>query len=326
MASIKAPRHGSMQFWPRVKSKKTTGRIRSWSKNAKEPVLAFAGYKAGMTHIIGIDTRKTGITKGEEIVVPVTVIECPPMKIAGVRIYKDAYGGHRAFKDVLFKLDKQLSRKIILPKRSHDLQILDSIDQKDLFDVKLLVYTQPILSGVSKKKPEIMEFGLSGTIADKLKFAKDNHDKELTVNSLFKEGDYVDIHAVTKGKGLQGPVKRFGIAFKVHKTEKGVRRVGTLGAWSGQGHVLYRVPHPGQMGYHMRTEYNKQIFKISNKVEEINPKGAFTHYGNVKSWYVLIKGSVAGAQKRAIIFTKPIRSKPTDTIPTINYINTESKQ
>jgi large subunit ribosomal protein L3 len=313
-----------MQYWPRVKAKRAYAKVRSWTKNSKDPVLGFIGYKAGMTHIVGIDARKNSITKGDEITFPVTVIECPPMKIAGVRLYKAKYTKVQPYKDILFRLDKHLSRKITMPKKPHELGKLDSIKPEELFDVKLLAYTQPQLSGFAKKRPEFMEFGLSGTVADKIKFVKENHDKELLVNNLFKEGEFVDIHAVTKGKGLQGPVKRFGVDFKPHKSEKGVRRVGTLGSWSGQGHVLYRIPHPGQMGYHTRTEYNKQIFKIG-KPEEVNPKGAFPHYGNVRSTFVMIKGSVFGAQKRAIVFTKPIRQKVPEPVPTITYIDRESK-
>ena len=124
---------------------------------------------------------------------------------------------------------------------------------------------------------------------------------------------------------MQGPVKRFGIAFKNHKTEKGVRRVGTLGAWSGQGHTLYRVPHPGQMGYHLRTELNKQIIKVSTKPEEVNPKGGWPHYGLVKTTYVALKGSIAGPQKRAIIFTKPLRYRAAESLPTITEINLNTK-
>jgi len=321
-----SPRHGSMQYWPRVKAKKPLARIRSWSASAKEPVLGFIGYKVGMTHVIGIDSKKTSPTKGEEIFVPVTVVECPPMKIAGIRFYKKVYGKVQPFKDIIFKTDKFLLRKTNVPSKHHDLSLIDAVNISEVFDVKLLAYTQPSSSGVSKKKPEFIELGMSGNPADKVKFIKENHDKDLLISSLFKEGDYADIHAVTKGKGLQGPIKRFGVERKSHKTEKGVRRVGTLGAWSAQGHTLYRVPHPGQMGYHMRPEYNKQIFKISNKPEEINPKGAFTHYGNVKSSFILIKGSVSGSQKRAVIITKPMRQKVSDPIPTINYISLESKQ
>lgn len=326
MARTHSPRHGSMQYWPRVRAKRQIARVRSWSKKTKDPILGFIGYKAGMTQILGIDTRKTSVSKGEEITVPVTVIECPPLKIAGVRFYKKKYMYNQPFKDVLFKLDKSLSRILVMPKKFHDLKTLDEVNTKELTDVKLLVYTQPSLAGVSKKRPELIELALNGSNDDKIKFIKDNYDKELLINNVFKEGEFVDVHAVTKGKGYQGSIKRFGVALKVHKTEKGVRRVGTLGAWSGQGHVLYRVPHPGQMGYHLRTEYNKQIFKISAKPEETNPKGGFLRYGNLKSSFILVKGSISGATKRAIVMTKTLRDHTPDMLPTITNINKESKQ
>jgi len=326
MARTHSPRHGSMQFWPRVRAKRQIARVRSWTKISKDPILGFVGYKAGMTHIMAIDTRKTSTAKGEEIAIPVTIIECPPMRIAGVRVYKKKYLHNQPFKDILLKLDKSLSRTIVMPKKPHDVKTLDEFNASELTDVKLLVYTQPVLAGVSKKKPELLEIALNGSVEDKLKFFKENHDKELLINSVFKDGDFFDAHSVTKGKGYQGSIKRFGVALKVHKTEKGVRRVGTLGAWSGQGHVLYRVPHPGQMGYHLRTEYNKQIYKISTKPEEVNPKGALIGYGNIKSTYILVAGSIAGARKRAIVMTKPSRKHPPHPIPTITEINRESKQ
>ncbi len=324
MPSARSPRHGSMQFWPRVRAKRQLATVRSWTKTSKDPILGFIGYKAGMTHIMAINTRKTSTSKGEEIAIPVTIIECPPLRIAGVRLYKKKYLNKQPSKDILFKLDKSLSRTINMPKKVHDMKELE--DTQDVIDVKLLVYTQPELAGVSKKRPELMELALNGTVDDKIKYVKENHDKEILINNVFKEGDFFDAHSVTKGKGYQGSIKRFGVALKVHKTEKGVRRVGTLGAWSGQGHTLYRVPHPGQMGYHLRTEYNKQIYKISNKPEEVNPKGAFLKYGNVKSTYILVAGSIAGARKRAIVMAKPMRQHPPHPLPTITEINKESKQ
>jgi large subunit ribosomal protein L3 len=325
MAKIHSPRHGSMQYWPRVKAKRQYARVRSWIQPTKDVLLGFMGYKVGMTTLMGIDTRKTSTTKGEEIATPVTVVECPPIKIAGVRLYKQAYKGKSVSKELLFKTDKDLARKIVPTKTHTGNSEIDALNAADYTDVKLLVYTQPRLAGLSKKKPEIFELGLSGKVEDKIKFVRENHDKELPVSTFFKEGEFVDLHAVTKGKGLQGPVKRFGVHFKNHKTEKGVRRVGTLGAWSGQGHVLYRVAHPGQMGYHQRTEYNKQIFKIGSKPEDVNPKGGWPHYGLIKSTYIIIKGSVAGPQKRAILFTKPLRHRAQETVPTISEINTNAK-
>ena len=60
------------------------------------PMLqGFAGYKVGMTHVIMVDDHKDSPTEGKEIMVPVTVIEVPFMKVAAIRAYtRDTYGKH----------------------------------------------------------------------------------------------------------------------------------------------------------------------------------------------------------------------------------------
>ncbi len=164
-------------------------------------------------------------------------------------------------------------------------------------------------------------------IKEKLAFAHEHLSKDIPLEKVFKEGNVVDVHAVTKGKGTQGPVKRFGIALKNQKSEKGRRRPGSLGPWRGQAHVMYRVANAGQMGYHTRTEWNKQILKISSKAEEINPKGDFLRYGKVQNSYVLLKGSVAGPAKRLIRFNFATRNYKIPEEPyAIDYISTSSKQ
>ncbi|MBI5072518.1 50S ribosomal protein L3, partial [Candidatus Woesearchaeota archaeon] len=113
-----------------------------------------------------------------------------------------------------------------------------------------------------------------------------------------------------------------------HKSEKTKRGPGSLGGWISQAHFMYRVAHAGQMGYHNRTEWNKWIVKISDKPEEINPKGGFIHYGNVKNEYILVKGSVQGPAKRLIRFNIPKRPDklvPKDA-PSIVYTSLEAKQ
>ena len=83
------PRAGSMQFWPRKRARKPVARVRSWASTDKAQLLGFAGYKVGMTHVIAEDNRPKSLTKGEKISVPVSVIECPALKIASVRLYKN---------------------------------------------------------------------------------------------------------------------------------------------------------------------------------------------------------------------------------------------
>ncbi len=87
------PRRGSLAFSPRKRAKSIVPRIRSWPECDRVRMQGFAGYKAGMTHVVMIDDRKNSPTYGEEVVVPVTVIETPPMKVAAVRVYrKTQYG------------------------------------------------------------------------------------------------------------------------------------------------------------------------------------------------------------------------------------------
>ena len=57
-------------------------------------------------------------------------------------------------------------------------------------------------------------------------FIKENLTKEISIKDIFSEG-IVDIRGVTKGKGNQGPMKRFGLTLRSHKSEKGRRGPGS---------------------------------------------------------------------------------------------------
>lgn len=141
-----------------------------------------------------------------------------------------------------------------------------------------------------------------------------------------KSGALVDVAAVTKGKGFQGAVKRWGVKLLSHKNSKHRRMIGTLGP-KRPGLVRPTVPQSGQMGYHQRTEFNKRIIKIGESGEEVNPKGGFLHYGSVRNNYLLIYGSVPGPTKRLIRIRDPVRpSKVSGDAPDVVYISTESKQ
>ena len=47
----------------------------------------FAGWKAGMTHVLSRDLNPRSPSAGQEVRVPVTVVECLKMRILGVRGY-----------------------------------------------------------------------------------------------------------------------------------------------------------------------------------------------------------------------------------------------
>ena len=322
MPSTHKPRSGSLQFWPRRRAKSHKPRIRSWAKSNDPKPLAFIGYKAGMTHIIVKDNNPTSMTKNESISVPVTIIECPPLKIAASHFYKNTIFGSKLISCNLSEnLDKELKRRLDLPKKITTKE--PSIENYD--EIRILVYTQPKKTDIGKKKPDIMEIALGGNKEDQLNFVKENIGKEITIDQIFEEPQFTDIHAITTGRGFQGPVKRFGIGLTSHKAEKARRNPGSLGPWKGQTHIMWRIAHAGQTGYHTRTEYNKKIVKISTNPEEINHKGGIDHYGKIKNTFALIKGSIPGPKKRLIVLTQPIRSKKktSQEKPVIEYISTK---
>ena len=309
----KRPRRGSLQYWHRKRAKRETPRIRNWAKKKDVKVLGFAGYKAGMTHVHFIDNKPKSPTKGEELQVPVTIIEAPSIKIFGFRLLSSPSSDSpsRVLFDVLSdSLDVELKRRLTLPKKRKEQEMLkkaESLLEKSK-DIRVLAYTQPKLTGIGKKKPEILELAVGGEdIKAKFEYAKSILGSELSAKDVLKEGEFVDAHAVTKGKGFQGPIKRFGVKLERHKADKGRRKVGTLGNWDAK---TWRVAHAGQMGYHTRTEYNKQIIKISDiQEQDVNPAGGFLRYGLVKGKYILVAGSVPGPKKRLIRLSPAIRSK-----------------
>ncbi len=324
MPNVRQPRSGSMQYWPRKRAKRHYPRIRTGF--SVKGISGFPGYKVGMTHVQAVETDKHSPLKGEEISIPVTILECPPMKIASVRLYKKDNKGLKVDNEIFFSNDKILSKKTNIPKKSNKTE-LDKLGPEEYAEVKVVVYTQPHLTSTGKKKPELFELFLAGSIEEKINFVKENKDKEILLQQILKEGDLVDIKAVTKGKGFQGPVKRFGISIRQAKSEKAIRNPGSLGPWKGQGHIMYRVPHAGKMGHHQRTEYNKQILKIIENPEEIIPKGGFVKYGKVKNTCALIKGSVAGPRKRVVVLNSASRpGKKKVVLPTITKINVDEKQ
>lgn len=326
MAKRVNPRHGSMQFWPRKRATRPYARVRSVPSTKDAKLLAFAGYKVGMTHVIATDNGKNSMTKGEKISVPVTVIECPPLKISSVRFYSASGYGSNVVKEFFFKVDKEFVRKSIVSKSISKVEDLDSVDLASIIDITVQVYTQPHLCGVGKKTPEVFEIPLGGDVSSKLAFVKEHVGKSFAVSDAFKELDFVDTRAITKGKGFQGPVKRFGVSIRSHKSEKTIRGPGSLGAWIAQGHTMYRIAFAGQMGYHQRTQYGNHLLTISDDIAKVNPDGGFLKYGLVKTTYVLIKGSVPGAKKRLVMLTKAIRNAQQTKVPVVDTIITQSKQ
>jgi len=198
-------------------------------------------------------------------------------------------------------------------------------DVADFDDLRLLVHSNPSLTSIGSKNPKLLELALGGKKEEKIAYAKEKLGKELTVEDVFDEGVSLDIHGITKGKGFQGTVKRFGVPIRQHKAEKTKRGIGTLGPWH-PNRVRYSVPQSGKMGFHLRTEYNKQLLKVGKNGAELNPQSGIHKYGLLKNAYLLVRGSVVGPKKRAVMLTKSIRPNTTMTkeAPKINYVSIKS--
>lgn len=334
MATPHHSRHGSMAYYPRKRARDIVAHIKSWPEIDKGPkIQGFAGYKVGMTHVLMVDWRKKSETAGQEIMVPVTVVEVPPMGVLGVRFYrKTTYGFQVAGEVWTNNIDRELSRSINVPKNSPE-EKLKNLDRSSIDEVRLIVYTKPFLvTGVPSKTPEIMEIRVGGgTVDQRIDFAVQKLGKEINFSDFSEPGKLVDVIAVTKGKGFQGHVKRFGIKLLPRKNRKHRRMIGTLGPWHPNW-VMYTVPMAGQMGSQQRTEYNKRILKFVQKKgdsleEDINPEGGFLHYGLVRNSYVLIHGSIPGSTKRLIRFRDPIRPTEEEVKDIkIVYVSRSSKQ
>lgn len=289
MAPPVRPRFGSLQFWPRKRATKLIPQV-NWSPIKSEGLGGIIAYKAGMATAIVKDKTDKSMVANKKVALPVTILEVPKFKIYSVRLYKNGI----VMKDVVVSTDKELKRKLKLPKAQGTLE-----HAKDFDEIRLLIY--PILKDMFKKTPDIAEVVYKGNIDA----VKGMIGKELSFRELFK-AQLIDVRGLTKGKGLSGPVARFGISLRSHKAEKGVRRPGSLGPWH-PARVTYYAPMAGQLGMFTRVHYNLRVIHTGAHTEPGVAKYGFKNYGLIKNDYIIVSGSVQGPAKRQILITPALR-------------------
>ncbi len=313
-------RHGSLQFYPRKRARKILPRV-NWSSVSKtkgKGLLGFIGYKAGMASAYVKDNDAHSLTKGKKIIIPVSIIEFPTVKILSVRFYRNNNVIGEVLND---NVDKEIKRKLKTQKRVRG-KADDFLKKNEgkFDDVRVIVYSQVKKTGI-KKTPDIAEISLAGSLDDKISFAKENLDREINIKDFLSDGvmknGLIDVRGVTKGKGFQGSTKRFGLSLQAHKSEKGVRGPGSGGAWH-PARVEFTQPMAGQMGFFTRVIYNNKIIAVGNvKEKDINLNQGFKHYGKIKNDYIIVCGSVQGPVKRQLIITPS--SRPTKSQSKKNY-------
>ena len=309
-----APRRGSIAFRPRARARSLEARIRTWPQVSaeKSSLLGFAGFKAGGIHVLSVDDREKTPNFGKQLLNSATVIATPPIRIIGVRGYgRDAYGEHAMFDVYAKDLPKEMSRKF---NHSSSEDVYSNVESlvNNASAVMAIVAASPNTIGLAQKVPFVFEVAVSG------KDAKSQYDhlkgilgREIKISDVFQVGQNIDVSGITRGKGIEGPITRFGVKRKQHKSRKSVRAVGTLGPIS-PAVVMYTVARQGQRGFHQRTEYNKRILIMSNTEKDgqtsINPSGGFKHFGLVAGDYIVVRGSVPGVPKRLVKMRQPVRN------------------
>lgn len=93
--------------------------------------------------------------------------------------------------------------------------------------------------------------------------------------SIFKEGEKISISGISKGKGFQGVIKRWGFACRgrSHGVKHERRKPGSIGA-SGPERVFKGKKLPGRMGGKRVTVKNLEIVKIDKENNILAIKGA----------------------------------------------------
>ena len=114
--------------------------------------------------------------------------------------------------------------------------------------------------------------------------------KEIKVQDIFKEGDFLDAVGTSKGKGFQGVVKRYGFAGvggQTHGQHNRLRAPGSMGNASFASRVPKGKRLPGRMG--------SDRVKITNlRVVKIMPEQNL----------IVVSGSVPGSKNSTVILQK----------------------
>jgi len=340
------PRHGSLGFLPRKRTKNHFGKIKSFPKDdqAKPPHLtAFMSYKAGMTHIVRDMDRPGSKLHKKEVAESVSIVEAPPMVVVGFVGYVETPRGLRALTSVWAgHLSEECRRRFYKTWHKSKQKAFTKYQKK--WSESSKGSTQPMATEISRakkycqviraichtqigkvklgrKKAHIKEIQINGgTIDQKVDFVTGLFEQEVKIADVFAQDEMIDVIGATKGHGTAGVITRWGCTRLPRKTHRGLRKVACIGSWH-PARVQFQVPRSGQQGYHHRTEINKKIYRIGKAVKDepngatteadltekgITPMGGFSHYGEITQDWVMLKGGVMGPRKRIITLRKSL--------------------
>lgn len=137
-----------------------------------------------------------------------------------------------------------------------------------------------------------------GAFSTLRELAADNVDDyqvgdQVTCDSVFKAGDFVDVSGTSKGKGFQGVIKRWGFSGgRATHGSKFHRAPGSIGmsAWPSRVHRGKKMP--GQMGNARVTQQNLEIVEV-----------------RADQNLILVKGAIPGPNQGLVLIRKCVKAK-----------------
>jgi large subunit ribosomal protein L3e len=320
-----------------------------------------------MTHIIREVDKPGSKAHKKEVCEPVSVLETPPMIVIGVVGYVESPTGLSTLNSVFARhLSEEVRRRFFRnwyasKKRKSFVKYVRNYSQChtgkympinlefELNEMKnhatvLRVLCQSNvakLPGLRSKKAHLIEIQVNGgSIGDKIKFSHKILEKAIPVEAVLQANEMIDTIAITKGKGTEGVISRWGVTRLPRKTHRGLRKVACVGAWHPSA-IRWTVARAGQKGQFHRTEINKKIYRIGKSGQNcaastsfdlnnfnINPMGGFPRYGIVREDFIILKGSVPGCVRRAITLRRglmTISNRNATEHVNLKFIDTSSK-
>ena len=210
-----------------------------------------------MKGILGKNIGMTQVFTKEGKLIPVTVIEVEPNVVTQIKtVEKDGYEAVQLATDTI---REKLSNK---PEMGHTNKA-NTAPKRFLKEIR----------GVN-----VNDYTLGQTIGV----------------DIFEVGEIVDVTGISKGKGLQGVIKRHNQSTRpmghVSQYHRGVGSLGTLLPM----HVLKGKKMPGQMGNVQRTVQNLEVVSVDTE-------------NNV----ILVKGNVPGPKKSFVMIRTAVKKANT---------------
>ena len=211
-----------------------------------------------ISSLIGKKIGMTQVYDAQNVLVPVTVVEAGPCTVVQVKtVENDGYNA------VQLGFSKKKLKNTAKGELNHAAKVGLELAPRVLSEVRLA------------EAPQVK----AGDV--------------VTVEA-FKEGQFIDVIGVSKGKGFQGVVKRFRVAGgPASHGSMFHRRIGAIGMRQTPGRVFKNQAMPGHMGQLRRTVQNLTVVKI---IAEKN--------------LILIRGAVPGANGDDVIVRTAIKGQP----------------